>query len=276
MCNKSLFAIGFNSVRALFCNVTTCSARDRIICLGDLCQDIGLPDSILPEDLANVSRSLGNIYIGSPTIQQYNDYLAQNTNDESTYASFAEGTFQRLGAFLHLDIYFWLNTLGPNNYQYSLEWRDALEDVINLEYPSELDWILCNLTKRVYVTARAITERTGIQPRGPFFNAPINLTEILMFKICCSTDPSCSMTYPSPLHQGPWAADRFEITTMDWLDQLEVVKGRVEKDWEDVSEEAVKEIVEIVKSEYPSRWEQMITNPIKIEGVRDTAENLVG
>ena len=253
MCNKTLYLIGYNFVQELFCKSVACGAGNRIICLGDNCKDVGLPDGILPEDLEKV--------INWEEKSRFRTNGAAST--PRSYVSFAIETFQTLGSSLYLDYQFYVDHFGMETRGYSQEWVDALIEVTTLEYPPELDWILCNLTKRVYVTAKAISKCTGIQPRGPFFDSPINLAEILMFKVCCSTDPSCAMAYSGPLHQGAWAADRIEIATMDRLAELKPVKGGVEKDWEDVSGEEIKKIVEIAKSEYPNRWEDMITNPIR-------------
>lgn len=259
MCNRTLYSIGFNHVQKWLCECYPCCAGDRLICMGYYCRDENLPVGILPEDLEAATawkEELARRPIHKMPYDVREDFKEGISPTTLSYAKYAAYSFKGI-----YDVKSWCI---DRDWQWkeSWRWREALDEVLRLDYPTELEWILCNLTKRVYVTARAIAERTGIQPRGPFFNAPINLTDILMFRICFSTDDHTSLPHEG-LHQGPWAADRIEITTMDRLALLKPVKGGEEKDWEDISEEAVEEVVEIAKSEYPDEWEEVITNPIK-------------
>lgn len=248
MSNRTLYGIGYNYVQQWLCDTVACSCGNRIICLGDNCySDEGLPSGILAEDLEQMTA--------------WNEGGHRDSEDEDTptYGSFAIETFSEVIpnflANLRRD-----KQLRPSNRGWSGEWYDAFRDVIEVEYPSEKKWVLCNLTKREYVTAEAIEERTGYGSQGPFSSAPINLTEILMFWVCYSKDPGTSIAYPG-LHEGPWAADRIEITTMDRLPLLKTVKGGVEKDWEDVSKEVISKLIEVARVEFPNRWEEVVCIP---------------
>ena len=49
--NRTLCAIGFNYVHQRMCNITSWCLGDRLLCLGEHCQDDGLPEGLLPRDL---------------------------------------------------------------------------------------------------------------------------------------------------------------------------------------------------------------------------------
>lgn len=189
---------------------------------------------------------------------------ATKDSSQSTYADFMKHTFHAMHPTYLSEL------IGDKRLQknprrtYSEDLNTALINVLTMNYPPELEWILCNITKRVCVTAKGITERTGVSPRwGPFFKAPVNFALILMLKITWSTDDNLSMNYQGGIHQGPWACDRFEITTMDRLDQVKPVHDGVKTDWKDVSKEVMEEIVEIAKAEIGVEYERIVFSRFK-------------
>ena len=98
--------------------------------------------------------------------------------------------------------------------------------------------ILCNLSRGEYIKAGAIealNARLLAEGMGP---DRIGFNQVLLSKICWSSDPSCSMLHEERLTRGPWAGDRFEITTMD-----EMVKGI---NWQDVTKQSLEWIEELL------------------------------
>lgn len=63
-----------------------------------------------------------------------------------------------------------------------------------------------------------------------------------------SSDPSISMCYDGGIWRGVWAGDRFDITTPDVLEKEDENEQQVA--WKDVSDEVMKEMAAIWKSEY--------------------------
>ncbi len=108
-----------------------------------------------------------------------------------------------------------------------------------------MKWIVCNLTKRVYFTADAVSKYTGEKPDGPFFHDVIGMGEILLCQICWSSVPEIGMLYDGSHHRGKWAADRFEVTTMDRLSNLKAVEGGEMGEWEDVSDMVIRHMANV-------------------------------
>ena len=110
------------------------------------------------------------------------------------------------------------------------------------------NWVLHNLSKHEYVREEAI--KVNIFDRGdnsfPF--GEIGLGQVLLSRICWSTNNSCAMRYEEDIHRGVLAGNRFDITT---IDQFKLVDG--EKEWKDVSDE-IAETTEIWISECGEKW----------------------
>ncbi|KAJ3480394.1 hypothetical protein NLI96_g8394 [Meripilus lineatus] len=224
--NKALLSIGFNMVQDILVNVPS-YVGNRLVCLGDYAEDNDLPEGFTPEDLSKAA--------------------AWHEGEEGNFYSYASEAFR--GAFRGSDCMPYLRKKWRLLYfccSHPCEQR-ALEDLVQLQYPEESECILCNLTKREYVTAKAVEKETGGKmmwyERG--YESGIGFEEILLCNICWSSDPSCNLAYEGPIHRGRWAADRFEITTLDNLEKLEPVKGGLDKEWVDVSDEILTEVVKI-------------------------------
>ncbi|KAI9869293.1 MAG: hypothetical protein M1813_000081 [Trichoglossum hirsutum] len=123
--------------------------------------------------------------------------------------------------------------LMPEHLQSRIE--TALSPTLSQFYPVDEPWILRNLTTQEYVRSEAI----ALDPKyihGPRIEY-LGFSEVILSRVCWSSDPSISMKYGGGIHRGVWAGDRFDITT---LARHEQNKG--EGKWEDVSEEVAKEI----------------------------------
>lgn len=104
---------------------------------------------------------------------------------------------------------------------------------------SEVEWVLCNLTKREFIRESTVWAHGA--------EKPIGFGEFLLARICWSSDPSCAMSYKGHIHRGVWAGDRFEITTMD---RMKTGEG----EWKDVGDQAGKETADIGDSEHGQTW----------------------
>lgn len=107
-------------------------------------------------------------------------------------------------------------------------------------YPEGIP-VLCNLPKGEIVRQDGLTE--------PIWS---NLAHALLSQICWSSssefDIFCEQPYKARLTQGPWAGDRFCVTTLEHLSDLE--GGR---EWEDVTS-SVREMLGHIWVQNERRW----------------------
>ncbi|KAI0334945.1 hypothetical protein GY45DRAFT_966156 [Cubamyces sp. BRFM 1775] len=89
--------------------------------------------------------------------------------------------------------------------------------------------VLCNVSKREFVRRDAL-------PKVPTFRE-VTLAHALIVQVLWSPDPSCGFRvadeYDERISRGPWAGDRFCVTTMATMPEL--APGM--EGWRDVSEE---------------------------------------
>ena len=111
-------------------------------------------------------------------------------------------------------------------------------------------WILRNLSKHEYVREEAIKVASMERMSNNRSSKEIGLGQVVLSRICWSTDNSCAMSYyKKDIHRGVWAGDRFDITTIN-----QVVVGDSGKQWTDVSDKVAKEMTEIWVGEYGKEW----------------------
>ncbi|KAI0057625.1 hypothetical protein BV25DRAFT_1357333 [Artomyces pyxidatus] len=134
--------------------------------------------------------------------------------------------------------------------------RSAFETLIRRNYHARHRWVLCNLSKRVFVDivalARLADEET---PTTPFLTSLGGFAHVLLARTAWASSPPEDMYYAGNIHRGVWAGDRFEILTMDRLDRL-----RENEEWVDSSPEVVEELKAIWKSEFQDNWKDAISN----------------
>ncbi len=249
MANRTLYTVGFQHFQDALCQYEVPSAGHRLICLGEGSLNEDLPNSVLPEDLEKASAAWE---------LDRKDKVQRDEDDEFHFYSHARSKFPK-------------PTIVGNR-EWRKKWEDrsekeksrrprwssptykfegkALDDLLQRRYPSDLKWILCNLTKRVYFTADAVSEFSGESPHGPFFYDMIGMGEVLLCQICWSSSSDTNMPYDGPLHRGKWAADRFEITTMDRLPDLKPIKGGEQGEWKDVSDMVVGDMAAVYRAEF--------------------------
>ncbi|KAI0758868.1 hypothetical protein C8Q74DRAFT_1372777 [Fomes fomentarius] len=112
--------------------------------------------------------------------------------------------------------------------------------------PPRDDWVVCNLTTKQYVCAKAIAEIAG-EPNdvGPFLpRCHPDLGHVILYQICWSVVPveRDFLWYRGNIARGKWAGHRFVITTLDRMPA--VAEGEI---WEDISAK-VAEDLEIIWS----------------------------
>lgn len=118
-------------------------------------------------------------------------------------------------------------------------------------YPEDQLWILRNLTKKVYVRSDAIASKPE-DIHGPIIDG-LGFGEVLVSRICWSSDPSVSFSWKGPIYRGAWAGHCFDITTLARLER-EDEKG----EWRDVSEEVAEEVAEMFESDLGSSWRELL------------------
>jgi len=104
-----------------------------------------------------------------------------------------------------------------------------------------LKLVLRNLSKHVYVRIddfeRALGEKTGKELESDFA-----LNALILVNTSWSDDPSCTIRCPHEIVPGPWAGDRFDVTSITELKS----EGEL---WKDVTEEQVEKFAEIIEED---------------------------
>lgn len=124
-------------------------------------------------------------------------------------------------------------------------------------YPKEREWVLRNLTAREFVRADAIAiKKEHVQ--GPEIQG-LGFGSIVIARICWSSSPRTGILhgYKGGVHRGVWAGHRFDITTVEKLEE----DGK--EQWKDVSEEVMKEVEVIWKCWFGEEWAKKVCEEIK-------------
>ncbi|KAJ6488953.1 hypothetical protein C8R45DRAFT_1213555 [Mycena sanguinolenta] len=197
-------------------------AGDRIICVGDYLENDDIPSHILT--LAEKEEFTGQ----RPAPDEDDDEFEYSERHYTLYSyPFCEIPYERaalnMGRFLiRLELPF-----GGCN---------ALCPLVDLSFTTTQPTkpamaILRNLSRHQYV-------RESVLARWHAHSGKTGFGEIVLSRICCSSDPSASMGYKGGIHRGVWAGDRFDIMSSEWLEGLDNGDGL----WTDVSEEVLAEI----------------------------------
>ena len=121
-------------------------------------------------------------------------------------------------------------------------------------FPENKKWVLRNLTTKEFVTADAIAIKPYLV-KGPLIYG-LGFGEVVLSRICWSSVPDMSVSDKLLLHRGVWAGHRLDIVTTEKL-QMERGEGGGDP-WKDVSEEVVKEMETIWRSELGDEWARML------------------
>lgn len=194
-------------------------AGDRIICVGENCSSNSFPPDVQDAISAQLAA-----YAKTPDAPEYPWFYECI---EDTYSSHSIPDWR------------------PHRIPW-WKWRLSLEDYTKLDeiqraiYAINVghniynpDLVLCNLTKGVYVRKDAVSEFSAWASLQTDRFLEISLGTLVFIHICWSTDGSCAMhdDLSEGLTQGAWAGDRFEIVTLDKMQQ--------DVEWKDVTEETM-------------------------------------
>ncbi|KAI0535068.1 hypothetical protein GGR58DRAFT_519680 [Xylaria digitata] len=120
-------------------------------------------------------------------------------------------------------------------------------------FPTDQQWILRNPTTKQIMHSNAI----ALSPddiSGPDIRN-LGFGEVVMSRICWSTDPSTSMNNDTTnITRGAWAGHCFDITTLSRHEAE--TRG---EEWTDVSDEVAREIASIWEGEYGANWREIIS-----------------
>ena len=110
--------------------------------------------------------------------------------------------------------------------------------------PMANDLVLRNLSLHVYVRVNDFenTLAEKIDDEGLDSDLKFTLNTLILINTSWSDDPSCSIGCSFEIVPGPWAGDRFDVTSITELES----EGDL---WKDVTDEQVERIFEIVEGE---------------------------
>ncbi|KAJ7505855.1 hypothetical protein B0H11DRAFT_1708027 [Mycena galericulata] len=210
-------------------------AGDRIICVGDYLSIEDLPANLLtPEEEEEFLMMM-------PEDEEY----PEEDEDHRLYSYPFDVIGRRRGRFTMHDVLIYHGIYE----RFAENWRSLgiLRSLCDFEYktpaPTE-SAVLRNLSRHKYVTESALTAwREGVQAKIKAVKG-VGFGDIVFSRICFSTDPSVSMAYDGDIHRVVWAGDRFDLVASDWLEELDNAA------WTDVSDEVLKEVEAIWRSEY--------------------------
>lgn len=121
-------------------------------------------------------------------------------------------------------------------------------------YPGDdsTEWVLRNLTTQEFVRAEDLALRPELVD-GPIIGG-VGFGEVVLARICWSSDPATGVWGDEELHRGVWAGDCLDIVTEERFRMEEGEGGEGGDGWEDVSEEVQEEMGEIWKGEFGKGW----------------------
>lgn len=202
-------------------------AGDRIICVGDYLRRDDLPDDVLSPEEVDEFTGLdedGEYYY---TLYTYPFDPIAHPRTDFTLSEVLSSTMDRLVWLPECHVF---RSLVDIKYMAPKPTQPAvLRNVSRLQYIRE--------SALVTWKARAQTEIKETKDVG--------FGQIVLSRICFSTDSTVAMAYEGDIHRGVWAGDRFDIVGSEWLEGLEGAVG-----WTDVSDEVLAEVEAIWRSEY--------------------------
>ena len=227
--HDTLMLIGWKHIRALVLQDIAPWAGGRIICFGAFGED--LPDGLISEEEQEELLRLNYEQEPSTTplalIVPFNLHSIVFENFGGVTEHF-EVSYQRLRGLS------------------SKEQQILRQIIMETGYKWENGWVLMNLSAQEYVTSKAasrILRSMNPTDAGCF-------GQLILSRICWSTDCSTAIHFDGLLHRGVWAGDRFRIVT------TEVFKTRTSGEkWKDVTVEATEWLKAIIQSdeEYQSK-----------------------
>ena len=214
---KRMLSISLDDIEDAKSKLASPWVNTRIICVGDYADD--LPPNVL-------------------TTSQQTKLSKSNDYGSYSYGGLEFMLRKRVTLYTgHIDD----KLLGQFVARFPKQDRDRFEELYGLHYPPRDDWVVCNLTRGLYVRASSVAALSK-QPAitSPFMpQCEKDLGHALLSQICWTSDPSGCVASPN----GAWAGNRFCITT---LDRMPAAPDG--KEWNDVSAKMCKAIRSIWSS----------------------------
>lgn len=250
--SQYFFGLGRRHIRNFFASYLGSWAGESIICVGDYCEKGDYPLSVLQDEEMQKSLNLDDC---SKTLSLYD--FASECDEVQGHVRFPPLFGQMLGES---------PGFAKDYHRMPDVLRDQVWKVLNPRvsdfYPKDQLWILRNLTIREYVRADAIA--IELKPKyidGPQIS-PVGFGEIIISRVCWSSDSSVAMMNEGSIHRGVWSGHRIDITTFTRHEQEVVEEQNRENDpnakerveWRDVSDEVTEETSRIWESEFGPDW----------------------
>ncbi|KZT22184.1 hypothetical protein NEOLEDRAFT_1181081 [Neolentinus lepideus HHB14362 ss-1] len=199
---------------------------DRLMCIGDYARD--LPEGTLTEEeiekLEEDPKCRGRLY--HYAYENYDSY-----HEITSYFRMALNEFEE--SLEPVEAKGWARLCEPL--------RKACSGYYdNRDYLYNDQWILCNLSKQEYVRGSCLKDMAG---------RALSLGDVLLSQICWSQDDSTALRYRGPIHEGRWAGDRFAVESLEDFE-----KRDDPEDWDDVSQEVIKQTMDIWRAEHGRGW----------------------
>jgi hypothetical protein len=209
--NKRCWLIGQPRMKAFICENQNSWAGDRIVCIDDYVQFRDLPSGFLSSEEEEALKKFMGV-------------------DEGYPVQYAAGPLQH---YCNTD----LSSHQPvwslyNHQQIPYPDRSILCDNIRVTY-RQAD-VLRNITKRQYVRRESFINTMRTYPEEQD-TEEMDIGLVVLARIRWLTEEAAY-----GVHRGVWAGDRFDITSLDALDEKDESGEKVE--WTDVTEEVLSEI----------------------------------
>ncbi|PNP51173.1 hypothetical protein THARTR1_08235 [Trichoderma harzianum] len=252
LASQQLWAIARDYIDTYYASFLGSWAGQRIVFVGDDVETGDYPPGLFSEEELDELPETVDI--------PYNYEVPDITWEEDvpmTLHHFTLPLFARKEKFLNLselstDIY--TACRDRNKFRYDPALKSTYRDILTEEatyYPQDRPWILRNLITKEFVRSEAI----ALKPEfihGPFIDG-FGFGQVIISRICWSTDPCTSINCELPIHRGVWAGHAFDVTTLA-THRAETM----ETEWRDVSEEVANEIAIICASKYGPNWHKII------------------
>ncbi|KAJ6514214.1 hypothetical protein C8R47DRAFT_567686 [Mycena vitilis] len=218
-------------------------AGDRIICVGDC-----LASDDIPEALLTASERAELLYC-EPEERDHEDEEDEENSERALYRTLYGYPFQEAarrlnrGPLIQFGIFErfgqWASIRSSRDMHVIMDLFNGQKFILQ---PPKVIRILRNLSRRQYVRESELVDLTVRCPG-------VGLGNIVLSRICLSSDDSIAMRYDGGIHRGAWAGDRLDIVAAEWLTEL----GE-DPSWTDVTKEAVEEMENICEADYYRFW----------------------
>ncbi|KAI0796169.1 hypothetical protein C8Q75DRAFT_803206 [Abortiporus biennis] len=240
--NTIIYTIGYYVLQGQYLKTADDWAGDRLFGFGDCCHwtDVLASSLFISGDFRTLMRYYEpSKYITLGSFRSVMEAVEQRWSGPASFGSDLPMEWPHPNQIMdkfHLD-----DAMYPNVEQLlsrNFSWQPELDNSGSEKTSKRIEWVLCNLTKGVYVRANVIDD---LGKEG------LDWTIVLGTNICWSSDTSSDTNYEGDdLTRGRWTGDEFVFTSLDRIPGL----GGREK-WRDVTSWQVQRVQEIWESKVP-------------------------